>query len=262
MESRRDSKGKAGTTWQGRLGRGIGIAGAITVVTLFVGSAAAAPSIIASPATTYRAPYSGVEDSNEFGLLSGSGGPICGVSESFPVSPIFNMTSGHANQSVKAAAHSCGPGTSFASPEEDAGFVSMAYTTTSGLHHLKANWALDFAVRLAATPGGASQSATASFSVTTQFYLLDETNGSMFNSNNSPYVIYQITSGTYSHDYPSIHLSIYLNATLVKGHTYQFGVFLYVGASASVSPGTSKAFASINLGSGGRNAFLASITGI
>lgn len=248
--------------WERRVGGGLAIAAAIGVALLFLGSAAATPVGVAAASVTDKAPYTGVESSNEFGLLSGSGGPICGVAESFLVAPFFNLTTGHANESVKATAHSCGPGTSFAEPEEMAGFTSASYTTTSGMHHIKATWTIDLSAKLVATPGGPSQTAEAYFIVTTQLYLLDLTNSSVFDQANYPYLIYEITSGTYSHVYPKVVQELYLNATLVKSHSYEFGVFVYLTVYASVSPGTSSASASANMGSGGRNAFLSSVAGL
>jgi hypothetical protein len=260
-----DAEMEIGTTecsrGPGMFRSGLGVVGAIAVVVLFLGSAAAAPAIVARPAATFAPPYSGVEATNIFGELSGTGGPICGVAESFPVDPSFNLMTGISNQSVKATARSCGPGTSFASPEESAGFLSSNFTTSSGLHRMKATWILDFAVRLVATPGGGSQSAVADYAVTTQFYIDDLTNYSVVNANYTAYSIVQITSGTYTHHFLSLHLADELNATLVKGHVYQVVVALYVGAYASVSPGTSSASAWINMGSAGRSGFLASVTG-
>jgi hypothetical protein len=248
--------------WHRRIGASVGLAAVIGVALLFVGSVAAAPVTTAAASVTYRAPYSGTEDSNEFGLLSGTGGPICGVTESFPLAPFFNLTTGLASESVKATARSCGPGTSFASPEAMAGFVSANFTATSGAHHIKATWFLDLWVKLLATPGSPSQTADASFIITTQLYLIDLTNGSLFNSANSPYFTYGITSGAYSHHYSKIVLPLYLNATLVKTHLYEFGVFEYLNVYASVSPGVNSAYALANMGSGGRDAFLASVSGV
>ncbi len=246
---------------QRRIAARLGLVAAIGVALLFAGSVAAIP-VTAAASVTYRAPYSGTEDSNEFGLLSGTGGPICGVTESFPVAPFFNLSTGLAGETVKATARSCGPGTSFASPESMAGFVSTNFTTPSGTHHIKATWVFDLSVKLVATPGSPSQTANANFIITTQLYLIDLTNGSVFNSDNSPYFTYGITSGTFFHHYSKIVLPLYLNATLAKTHVYEFGVFEYLDVYASVSPGTSSAHALANLGSGGRNVFLASVSGV
>jgi hypothetical protein len=130
------------------------------------------------------------------------------------------------------------------------------------VHHIKATWDFDLSVKLVATPGSPSQTADAYFLIVPQLYLVDLTNGSLFNADNSPYFLHAITSGTYSHHYPKIALVLYLNATLVKGHIYEFGVFQYLDVYAGVSPGTSSAYASANMGSGGRSAFLASVSGL
>lgn len=248
--------------WGRRAAGGLAVAAAIGVALLFIGSAAATPVSAAAASMTDKPPYSGLEASNDFGLLSGSGGPICGVAESFVLAPFFNMTTGHANESVKATAHSCGPGTSWASPEEAAGFDSSNFTTTSGMHHIKATWVIDLSAKLVATPGSPSQSAESYFIVDTQLYLLDLTNASVFDQANYPFLVFSITSGTYSHTYPKVVQTVFLNATLAKGHIYEFGVFVYLDVYASVSPGTSSASASANMGSGGRNAFLSSVTGL
>jgi len=253
---------KTRPNWHGRIGVSLGLAAAIGVALLFVGSVAAAPVATAAASVTYRAPYSGTEASNEFGLLSGSGGPICGVAEYFPLAPFFYLYAGVANESVKATAQSCGPGTSFASPEAMAGFDSANFTTTSGTHHIKATWNFDLSVKLVATPGSPSQTANAYFFLSTQAYLIDLTNGSLFNQDNSPYFTHEITSGTYSHHFSKIVLSTYVNATLVKTHSYELGVFEYLNVYASVSPGASSAYAFVNMGSGGRSAALVSVSGI
>jgi len=262
MKANRARRGRHPSFFGSRAWSGVWAVAAVVVALLFVASASASPLAGAARSFTDKPPYAGVENSNEFGLLSGSGGPICGVTEKFPVSPYFNLTTGHANLSVKATAVSCGPGTSFASPEEDAGFGSANFTTTSGTHDIKVTWDFDFTVRLLATPGGPSQSALAYAEITTQLYLIDVTNGSFFSQDNSPYSLYEITSGTYDHTFHRVIQTLYLNATLAKGDEYSLSTYVYLNAYASVSPGASSASAWANMGSGGRSAFLPSLSGL
>ena len=249
-------------SWRSRAWTGAWVAAVVGIVVLFVGNAAASPAAPTAKSFTEKPPYAGVENSDVLGLLSGSGGPLCGVAEKFPVSPFFNLTTGHGNLSVAATARSCGPGTSFASPEEDAGFNTANFTTTTGLHDIKATWNLDFTVKLKAAPGNSSQSATAYVIILLQLYLLDVTNGTVFSQNNSPFFLYEITTGTYDHTFPKLTQIVYLNASLVKGHEYSLGAYVYLNAYASVSPGSSSASAVGNMGAGGRSAFLPSLTGL
>ena len=245
--------------WRGRSLAGAWVAAAVGVVLMFVGSAAAASTAATATPVTYKAPYSGTEFDDLWDYLGGSGGPICGVAGTFPVLPFFNLTTGYANESVKATAKSCGTGTNFAEPEALAGFESNSITGVSGLRHVKASWVWDFSVKLVAAPSTGS-SAEAYFVVGGSIYLYDETNGSIWFSN-FPTVDNFISSGTYSHVYKD-HESMYVNATLNKTHSYDFVVEVWIGLEAEVSPGTSTASAAVNMGSGGRSAFLVSVTGL
>jgi hypothetical protein len=260
MGGTKERTARAGSKWRRRIGSSVGIAAVFGIAMLMAGGVAAWGIPPSDP--PIKAPYYGLEASDVLDQLSGSGGPICGVSGSFPVMPFFNLTTGHFYETATAKAQSCGPGSSFAYPEADAGFISNNNTTTSGLHHIKANLIADFAVSLVATPGSTTQSAEAFFIETTELYVIDATNGSAWENYNGPYVVVQITSGTFHHHYIGLHQTVELNATLVKGHEYYFGVFLNIGAYAGVSPGDSTAYATINMGSFYKNAVLSSVTGL
>jgi len=248
--------------WAARAGTGVLAAAVIGTVLLFVASSAASPLTAKAASFSEKPPYAGTSNSNEFGQLSGSGGPLCGVTQKFPTTPFFNLTTGHANVSANATSRSCGPGTSFASPEESAGVATANFTTTSGLHHIKATWILDFSVKLRATPGSASQSALAYILITLQLYLFDATNFTVVTQNNSPYLDYSISSGTFDHNFNKITETLFLNATLVSGHEYSLATNVYLNAYAGASPGHSSAFATGNMGSGGRSAYLSSLSGL
>ena len=172
------------------------------------------------------------------------------------------MTTGIANESVKATARSCGNVDSSVGVDEIIQFETTSFSVAkTGLHHLKAIWVLNFSVSLRATSGAAPQSAGAAFAVLSEIELENETTGVYVNVVSSG-LSYGISSGTYAHSYPHLHEPVDLNLTLVAGDQYAVFVYVTAGVSATVTPGTCNASASLNMGSGGRDAVLSSIEGI
>ena len=239
----------------GRVSGGLGIAAAMVVVLLFVGSAAAAPAISAASTVTYKAPYSGAAYGTINDYSTG-----CGVAMSAPVLPVMNLTSGYAFESVKASARSCGGQNGTGNVQAVESFFSSTFNaTTKGLHRWTSEWVANFSVKLKATPGGPTQPAMAGFAVNANFQLIDTTNGSEFFPSTVPIVELYISTGTYSHSYAHLHQVVQLNVTLAKGHTYLFIAEMSIYVYVAVSPGASTASASVNMGSNGRNAFLESV---
>ncbi len=241
---------------RGRALRWASMAGAVTVALLFVGSSAAAPlsTTTASPPT--RAPYSGTE----FGVFLGESSG-CGVSATFPVLPFFNLTTGVANGSVKATAHSCGSANSTVFAFEYDEFESAAFRVPStGAYQLKASWVLSFSTTLKATPGAATELASAEFIVEATVEVLNESSG-VFTDGTAPSETHYITTGTYTHSYAKLHKSAFLNLTLVKGYSYAVVALVQISALAASTPGTSSASAAVNMGSSGKDAVLTAISG-
>jgi hypothetical protein len=228
------------------------VAAAVGLVVLLVGSASAAPVSSTVLAVVHSAPYTGTLDDTFVGEPTG-----CGISANFPVLPFFNLTMGQALESVKASAHSCGAANSTVYLQSAAGFTSTSFTASNGLHHLTSNWVLNFSANLSAIRGTGSQVARAMFAVYLEFELFDRTSGFTFYQSNYPELF---GSGTSSVTYPEVRETVFLNATLVKGHSYEYEVEVLVAVEVFVTNGNSRASASVNLGSGGRNALLTSVT--
>jgi hypothetical protein len=244
----------ARSKWRARAGVGAGVAGTFVLVVLLVGTTSAVPLTTAATASTVGAPYSGTV---ETGFL---GNPLgCGIGADFPVLPFFNLTSGQALASVKATAHSCGSTNASVYLQSNAGFTSASYKTTTGVHHLAAHWLLTFSVSLSAKPGTAGHAVRAQFAVYFQFELFDRTTGLTYYQGNYPEIYDTVTSGTYSHTYTKLSESVFLNATLIKGDSYEFEAQAVIAVESFVGPGTGTASASVTMGSGADQALLSSV---
>jgi hypothetical protein len=239
---------------RGHVFAGTWILAALGIAILLVGTPSATAAVSPAGTSVHTAPYSGAESASFIGEPIG-----CGGSLSLPVLPYLNMTSGQAFESIQTSAKSCGTTNTTVYLESATGFTSTPFTTSAELHRLSANWMLNFTVKLVAKPG-ASQSARAQFAVYFEFQLIDRTTETMYYQNNYPELYSIVSSGTYSHTYTSVSESVYLNATLVKGHSYEYVVQALAAVEVFVMHGTSSASASVNMGSAGRNAFLASVT--
>ena len=240
---------------RGRYRTSLGIGAAVFLVTLLVGGASAAPAPPSVSSVIHHAPYTGTLDDTFIGEPTG-----CGISANFPVLPFFNLTMGEGLESVKATAHSCGSANSTVYLQSATGFTSTAFTTTTGIHHLTSNWVLNFSASLSAKPGGGGQEARANFAVYLEFELVDKTSSATFYQSNFPELFAIATSGGFSQSYPQVHDTVYLNASLVKGHSYVYEVEALVAVEVFVTHGTSSASATVNMGSGGRGALLPSVT--
>jgi len=224
---------------------------------LLVNTASAAS--LATPATkiTYKAPYGGISGTGFGGVSSG-----CGLAATLLVYPFFNLTTGVGTESDKVTAHSCGTANGTLSLDSSTGLNGTTFTTTTGLHHFVANWVLTFSVDLVATPGGASQSALAYYIVLGGLNVFDTTNNMTYRAGQAdvPGLTHYITSGTYTRTFTKVHETTYLNVSLVSGHMFRMQVGVAVVLYLSVSPGSSSASATVNLGSGGKHGVLTSFT--
>ncbi len=228
----------------------------VGVVALMIGTSTATPAMSVATTTKFVAPYSGSEEGVVFTGFSG-----CGVTGSAPAQPFFNLTNGHGYANATAAAHSCGSTGSSVFADALPEFMSNVFVTTSGHHHFRANWKLDFSVHLSARPGNSSQLASAGLQVTVDLSLLNLSSGKSIYRSNFPVALEQtISSGSYAHTFSNVRESVYLNTTLSAGDAYSFETDVEVGVYLSVSPGSSTASASVNMETGGRSANLLSVT--
>ena len=244
------------THWRiGRAPLGLSTAFAVGLVALLAGGAVAAPAASHPSLVSYGPPYTGTTSAVLFGVVSG-----CGASGGYPVFPGFNLTTGNATSTQKAASKSCGGASTSSSFAAIISFETLAFTTTAGLHHIKAVWTLRYTVSLAATPGPTGQSASASYSVQLSLYLYDRTNGTTFFQNHTVIVSSAITTGAYTHVFAGLKKTVYLNATLVAGHSYQIQAEISASAATSVSALGSTSSAMLNMGSAGKAGTMTSLT--
>ena len=236
--------------------RGLSAIFAVGLAVLLLGLATAAPMSSDTRLTTQKwtKPFSGTSGALFSNVTSG-----CGVKISVPVQPFFNLTTGKATASAKATAKSCGSANSSAESTLSMGFQSLEFTvSSSGNYHLKATGVLDFRINLTASSGflqfaGAAYAAGFGFT-----YLDDRTNGTVFSPTYSSNVSGQNTRGTEATTI-QVTLTAYLNATLAAHHEYLFALGFYISASAFVTPGSSTASASVNMGKSGMHATLSSV---
>ncbi len=233
---------------------GLGAAFVIGILTVWATGTAAASPASGGAAVRYEAPYSGTVD-----LSFGSQGSGCHQSAHFPVPATFNLSTGIGNASEQSSARSCGTANSTGQAVSFFGLLSGSFSAHSGVNHLKAVWAVNFTVHLSSTPGGSGQMAAAWFWVVGFILVHDLTNNTYFFPTWSGYVYYGIFTGVYSHAYKA-HISTFLNATLSPHHSYTFETQIEDITVAFVWPGASAAYASMNMGTGGRDAVLVSYT--
>lgn len=225
---------------------------AVGIALLFVGSTAAATPDHVQADKKYVAPFSGTPVNNFNGFGSG-----CGTS-GFSLFPVFNLTTGYANESIKGNVRSCGNVNSTAWLETTAGFMSVPFATTTGTHNIWANWTVDLSMKLVATPGSVTQGAVAYANEEVFVYLMDLTNNTAFYPTFEPAAYEYITSGIYSHVY-KLHESDSLSAPLNGSHSYQFVTEVICYGGVTVTPGTSTASFSLNMSTGGKSGLLRSV---
>jgi hypothetical protein len=235
---------------------GPGVLAALGVVALLLGTATATPAISTGSAVRYVAPYSGTVTISTQPNPSG-----CNASAKFPVKPSFNLTTGLASVSEKAAASACPPLADSSSTEgASVGFTSSPFTSKGGFQHLKLALTLDFSAKLVASPGSSTQTVWARFYVIASFTVYDQTTSTTLATNSSQQIEVTIYSGTYAHTYSHAHLFSYVNATLVTSDSYYFVAQIEDITTVYMTPGTSTASASLNMGSGGRSGDIASVS--
>ena len=247
--------------WRLRSPLGLWALAGVALVVLLMGTASAAPASSIVPLTKIKdtPPYSGTSGAE---ILTEYGG--CHDTFGTPVKPVFNLATGHARVWADVSSTSCGAANSSVFMIVEAVFVSAPFTVAaSGKHHIRALVGLNFTADLVATPGSVSQAAYAGFFLGAGIGLLDLTNYTAFNSSDSssysPFIGDSIIAGTYSHYYPKMHWTSYFNATLVDTHTYQLDWAIEIDVFTLVTPGSSVASASVDMGTDHMHARLASI---
>jgi len=238
--------------WRIRIFTGVVVAGLL----LTVGTGTIAGSgthFRAATPVKYTAPYSGVEGAAISTLTDG-----CSAKLKFPIQPFFNLSTNRGTASVQVTVKSCGSANTSALAMVSAGFEGNPFSPSkSGVDHLKATANFDFKFSIVATPGGVGQFAEASYGVAVGFdYLLDVTNGTSYVDTFTSGVGGVISSGTSSSGFTNLHLTSYLNASLLKTHMYRIGVGFDIQVFAFVTPGSSSASALVNMGSAGEHSNL------
>ncbi len=233
---------------------GLGAVVAVAAVALMVGSASASPAALATT-TKYTAPYPGYGFSGVDLLPAG-----CGQTASVSVLPQINLTTGKAIADAKDSSRSCGTANSSVELVLYADYESGEFTTTAGVHNLTATWSITLKINLTAKSGGTGQLAESFFAADAATYIYDETNSTEFGSTTPAVLDNFIESGSYSHTYSSVKAQSWVDAKLVKSHTYAFGVDLIIYIATAVTPGKSTATASLTMSGGKDGATLKSIS--
>jgi hypothetical protein len=191
-------KGKAGRSewgrrkWTGGSTFGLTVAAVRGVLVVF-GSASEAPTSIAASTHKHVAPYTGNETDLVFAEATGGG-----TTMALPVSPFFDLTSGHGVQSAKATSRPCAGANSSLSIDSFAGLMTNPSTGTTGTYHFRVSWMMSFSVQLQVVPGAASELPSAFFYVFADSEV-SAAIGTTYFPNNSPLVTQTIFSGSFSH---------------------------------------------------------------
>ncbi len=233
---------------------GVAAAVAVAAVALMVGSASASPSALAAT-TKYTAPYTGESYS---GLELDQQG--CGQTATASVLPFLNLTSGKVTADAKTTSKSCGTTNSTVEIILYSDYESASFTGTAGSHNLTAIYSLSLKVNLTAKPGGTGQVAYGYIAVAVGTSIFDETNQTTFSSDNGFQIEAYEESGSYLHTYSALKAESWVEAKLVKSHSYVLGVDLVIYLFSGVTPGTSKASATLTMAGGKDAATLKSIS--
>jgi hypothetical protein len=241
--------------WRRPLRTGLGAVTAVAAVFLMAASAAGSPALGVRAGPVVGPPYPGTPyNALEWVELG------CSTMKD-PVHPFFNLSTGHARASVATTLRACGPANGTSVVLADAAFQSLPFNRSAGVHYLTGHWVLNFAVNLSVHRGNLSQQASAEFQVAVAFSIYDATAGTNIGGTDVMGIVnHTITHGTYVHTYTNVHLATYFNATYNSSHTYIGYVLVQVLEELTVGPGASTASASVNMASGGKSAYLATLS--
>lgn len=225
------------------------------VIYLPVTRAAEAGIPVAAASVTFRAPYPGSAVQQVTALAFGD----CSYADKIAKFPAFNLTTGVYKVSAGVRARSC------AKSNESSALIlwggiyptGITFSTTSGLHTVTLHWTVRFSYNLTAEPKGAA-TARAWASLCDASQVLDETNGTFFESTCPGWSVPNLTSGT---DSGTVNLRItsYINGTFAKNHLYELEPTFFATMGASTLMGGASASANLNIGTLGNFAKLTSV---
>jgi hypothetical protein len=206
--------------------------------------------------TTLHAPYHG------FPYVANSASTFgCGGTAANWKPAAFSTATGAALLGEHAHAVPCGSPASFSVgiASGDAGFFSSAFTATSGVHHVVVHWKVVWGAKLMATPGKGSAFAEDFVAGFAEIY--DGTTSTTFHQAHNWSQTNMTFNGTVTFN-GSKTVSLYVNATLVTGHTYFVITYIY-GTATAYATGTAtggSADAMLNKATLGNSGKLTSIT--
>lgn len=236
-------------------GSALGVA-AIALVMILTPFSQAAP--VAFGTVVYHAPYAGKPVTGSF-MQSVD----CKVSGSYPKMPAFNRATGLEQVSVKSSARSCpsGLGYGWEDTTGSAGDWTPSFHGISGAYHVVVKWKVTWSATLKANLGphftGAAHSTLYLVGI---LYLYDGTNLTYLPATSTWSAFNATYNGTATF-HSSVVATMYLNQTVILGHTYNIATWIDVSSYAYASSfGPSSASASVNVGTLGNGAQLLSIT--
>lgn len=236
--------------------RVVGGVGVVAVLLLLGPSSHVAAG--ARPSSTHVPPYAGsvwlVRDRSTSG---------CGSTAQFTKVPSFSLSTGTGLVGEKAQSSSCGssPFASGATALVQIGLVSGPINTTTGKHSAVAQWNITWNTTLVTSvgPGGNGTPAAEDY-LLVMVEILDATNQTTILAPHSwSQDNYSFASNQTVRFHGSVHVAVYLNASLKSGHVYYFVTYLESAALSSVGPPGGTASASLNIGRHGASAKLGSI---
>ncbi|MCI4343860.1 MAG: hypothetical protein L3J92_07120 [Thermoplasmata archaeon] len=242
----------SGRTTRGLWGRRIGFTGgAALAVSLLILLPSAAN---ATPTFTLKAPFSGTTYADEGASFEG-----CGGNATWAIAPFFNLTNGHAHESVSALTPACKKQYSSTGVYTEAALVTTSFKLATGSHSIKAKWTASFSIDLVASPGKSPQTAYAYDEVYVYGWTYDETNDSYVESTYSSYVDNYTYNGSVVHSFHDVTLWMDINGTYASGHVYYLVTYFAMDVETDASAGHSTASAQVNGGTSGERAALDSI---
>jgi len=240
----------SGRRWAGRFAA---LGAVVCAMVVLFGTVAASPVASALVTQRYVAPYAGTESDLVFGQPVG-----CGNTMTLSALPYFNMSSGIGYTSARSTSVPCQGANSSNTVNPMFGLFTNGFAApTGGTFHFKETWVLSFSVKLSVKPGTTSGSPYAFFYVypTAQ---VENVSGGFWSQNYSTTLTYAVFSGSYSHTYSNVRMTVWLNATLPVNatDTYTYFTWMNVVLATGAPVGTQATSASLNMATNGHHATL------
>jgi hypothetical protein len=206
--------------------------------------------------TTWTAPYHGFPHVANTVSMYG-----CGSTASNWKPAAFSTATGVAVLGEKSHAVACGSPASYSIGFATglAGLFSKGFTATSGAHHVVVHWKAVWGTKLVAIPGKGAVYASEFVAAYASIY--DATNGTSFHQANNWSASKFTTSGNVTFNGTKA-VTLYVNATLVAGHSYYIITYVY-GTTYAYASGTAtggSADANLNKATFGNSGKLTSVT--